>query len=112
LKTEEYESVKKWFTEGDYEDTTAKKYVEYMDTFCYILNMTPDELANLSPEQALEAQIKLATILKEKLHFREVTVHMRITVLHSFWRYNGLELTEPIKTFAGTSWLKRKKWVK
>ena len=112
MKTEEYESVKKWFTEGTYTETTKKGYIERMDVFCYILKMTPDELAKLSPEQALKAQQDLAKIMKEKLHYREYSISQCMTSLHSFWRANGLLLTDSIMKYEGTPWLWRKKLVK
>jgi hypothetical protein len=106
MKVEEYESVKKWFEKGDYTPKTENKYKAYMDTFCYILNKTPDELANLTTEKALEAQIHLATIMKEKLHLREYSITNRVTTLHGFWRANGVALTDLIMKYHGTSWLR------
>jgi hypothetical protein len=83
-----------------------------MKLFCQILNKTPDELAKLSSEQALEAQIKVATVMKERLHLREYSITNRVCALHSFWRSNGVVLTEDIMTYKGTPWLWRKKRVK
>jgi hypothetical protein len=115
LKTEEYDSVKKWFEEGTYghpfSPETRKVYKKYMDTFCRILNMTPDELAKLSPEQALEAQIKVATVMKEQIRLRELSITNRVCALHSFWRANDVVITEDIMEYKGTPWLWRKRRV-
>ena len=112
MKIEEYNSVKKWFTKGvhghPYSHKTVKPFVGFMNMFCHILNKTPDELAKLSSEQALEAQIKLATVMKEELGFREVTIYQRMGVLHSFWRANNVQVTDDIIRYKGTSWLLRR----
>lgn len=58
MKIEEYDSVKTWFTkpneERRYMSSTEHGYIEYMALFCYIENKTPDDLAHLDPEKALE----------------------------------------------------------
>lgn len=113
MKTEEYDSVKKWFEKGayghPYSPKTQKAHKHYMDMFCYILNMTPDKLANLSPEKALEAQIKVAAVMKEELHLRAVSIAQRVNALHSFWRANGVVVTEDMMVYKGSPALMKKK---
>jgi site-specific recombinase XerD len=112
LKTEDYESVKRWFIKPDktrrYEPTTEEKYVDYMKLFCNILRTTPDELANVTSEEAEEIQKTLATMMK-KLRLRDLSITQRINALHSFWRYNGVTLNEKIMTYSGIPWLMRQK---
>lgn len=105
----EYKSVQKWFTYKPYETTTKHTYLEYMAMFCGLLHKTPDELANVSSEEALKLQIDLATVMKEELGLREYSITQRINALHIFWKANGVFLTKDIKKYSGTPWLMRER---
>jgi site-specific recombinase XerD len=113
LKIEDYESVKKWFARANgetrYKAKTGEIYVKYMKLFCSLSNRTPNQLADVTSEEALKIQIGLATMMKEKLELREYSITQRINALHSFWRYNGVKLTDDIMQYSGTPWLMRER---
>lgn len=105
----EFKSVQKWFTRKDYKTATKHTYLEYMAMFCGLTHKTPDELADVNSEEALNLQINLATAMKEELGLREYSITQRINALHSFWKANGATLTEDIMRYLGTPWLLREK---
>jgi hypothetical protein len=107
----EYKNIQVWFTEAQYKEGTKKTYLQYIAMFCGLLGKNPDQLANVTPEEALNIQQRLATAMKEELGLRELSVVQRITALHVFWNCNGVQLTEDIKKYKGTPWLRRKKRV-
>jgi hypothetical protein len=110
LKFTDCKSVKNWFTkrngERRYEPTTEEKYIGYMKLFCNILRITPDKLANVTSEEAVGIQQRLAAMMKS-LNLRDLSITQRIVALHSFWRYNGVSLTDKIMTYSGIPWLMR-----
>jgi hypothetical protein len=105
----EYKSVKNWFSVREYEKQTEITYIGYIATFCGLLGRNPDELVNVTSEEALKMQQRLATLMKEELGLREYSITQRINALHSFWRSNGVQVTDDIMHYRGTPWLKRKR---
>jgi integrase len=91
LNIEDYESVKKWFLNADFESSTKKEYVQWLKTWCKFTDKTPDELArceDINKERGI-----IAVALKEK-GLRILTITQRLTVLNSFWAYNGRQVTD------------------
>jgi hypothetical protein len=103
----ELKSIQNWFTKRHYEPGTEETYLLYMTTFCGITGKNADQLGSLTLEEALEAQKKIATVMKEELGLSTYSIHQRIHALHTFWVSNGIELTEDLKKYKGLPWLLR-----
>ena len=104
----EFKSVQKWFAVKNYKVSTQAGYSEYMAIFCGILGKTPDELANVTSEEALKIQQKLIDVMLNEFGLRTTTVTFRITALHVFWRVNGVEVTPAMMGYEGSSQMVRR----
>ena len=92
MKTEEYESVKKWFAfrKKPYAESTKKEYIGYMALWCKLADRTPDELAS-------EDSAKMRGIIAEgmrKLGLSIRSVIDRTNAFNGFLRANGKQTKE------------------
>ena len=90
MEIEDYESVKKWFTKANgksrYTPKTEERNIKYMNMFCNLSKMTPDELAScLSINKERDV---IASGLERK-RLRIYTITSMINALNVFWRTNG-----------------------
>jgi muramoyltetrapeptide carboxypeptidase LdcA involved in peptidoglycan recycling len=103
----EYKSVQAWFKAKQYKERTKSTYLQYMATFCGLLNKTPDQLASVNSREAWEIQVQLAEAMKEELQLRDLSITQRLNALHSFWRANNVQLTDAVMTYDGLPSLQR-----
>jgi hypothetical protein len=90
-----------------YKESTKHGYRQRMATFCNILDMNPDELALVNPEEAVQVQIKLAKAMEDN-HLTDFTIRHRLSSLHSFWRANNVRvLTHQVMKYDGLPSLQR-----
>ena len=89
-KLEDYESVKKWSLYGNrgkaYKKSTQNVHLKYMNLWCTITELNPDELAVV--KELPKARGVISKGLREQ-KMRVVTVILRINALNAFWRING-----------------------
>lgn len=99
-------AVKRWFTKKGkqprYTQSTENGYLNYMQMFCNILDMTPDEIVESiktaeDPIREMDRIYKaiLSHLIEAKLKVR--TVDQRTNCFNSFLHYNGVRLTPELK---------------
>jgi hypothetical protein len=100
MKIEDYSSVRKWKSAGiratserPYGSSSWRLYVGRLENVCDHLKMTPDELANVSQEKAMEIQNIVDNWLRvEKREQEYTTVHDTLVTLRMFWKANGVHV--------------------
>ena len=105
----EYESIQKWFADDRYTKHTENTYLGYITMFCCIVHKNPDELADVTSEEALNLQKKLVNVMREEFDLRIISIIQRIAPLHMFWRINGVEVTDDMMKYKGTPRLRTRK---
>ena len=103
----DYESVQKWFSSRSCAERTKSVYLEYVALMCGLLHKTPNQLANVNTKEALGLQVELAGAMKQELKLSNRSITQRLNALHSFWRANGVHLTEGIMKYKGAPHLRR-----
>jgi hypothetical protein len=103
----EFKSVQKWFRSKPYKETTKAIYLQYLSIICGLTSKNPDELAKVDSKEALGIQIQLAITMEQELKLKTRSISQRINVVHSFWRSNGVLLTDSIMRYEGTPSLQR-----
>lgn len=95
LELTDYKSVQNWLIKSNgerrYKDKTEERNLEYLAKWIKFLNKTPDEMVNVSDEEAYhEVTIITAELLKsgaKQSAFQEHSYKFRV-----FLRYNGVKL--------------------
>jgi len=109
-----YEVVRNWFLkpngERRYKPTTEKQYIQYMELWCKLTDMTPGQLANCVDVDEVRGII--AEGLREKCHLSVRSVIYRLHPLNSFWKYNGRQVNETYGGITGPLYRDIKRSVK
>jgi hypothetical protein len=107
MEIEEYKSVRRWFAKNEYKASTKSVYLQVIGMFCKILDMNPDQLADVETMEALLLQQRLVEAVKVKRDTRAYSMVSRLSILHSFWRANDVRVTRDIRQFKGSPSLQR-----
>jgi hypothetical protein len=100
-RIEDFESFKKWLAwkaeKGKpYTEGTKRLYLKYMENiFCKLTGKTPDELANVTREQADVQRGEMASKMRSVLHLSVSSIEYRVHALNQFYRANNIRVSDP-----------------